>query len=134
MFFLVPRCLFCFVLRSYCCCGSQSLDARKHCVMHTNNLGIFLILNAEGLQVLARHRSSIWGCTFNEALSHLYDDFRSWCRSKSIKCSHRKWHERQLHLETAQGEKTLGWLNAKAFNARVILAWLSVPSQQVCPK
>ena len=98
---------------------------RKHCAMHTNNLGIYLILNCEGLQVLAKHRSTMWLCTFNEALGHLYDDFRTWCRSNHIQCSHRKWSEKQLHLVTAKGEKTFGWLNAKTFNARVILAWLS---------
>lgn len=105
-------------------CGCVNLF-RKHCSMHTNNLGIFLIINCEGLVVLAEHKSGVWGCTFDEALGHLYADFREWCSSKSIRCSHRRWYAKHLHLMTSTGEKSFGWLNSKAYNARVILAWLA---------
>ena len=105
-------------------CGCVNLF-RKHCSMHTNNLGIFLIINCEGLVVLAEHKSGVWGCTSDEALGHLYADFREWCSSKSIRCSHRRWYAKHLHLMTSTGEKSFGWLNSKAYNARVILAWLA---------
>ena len=96
--------------------------------MHTCNLGLFTILNAEGLVMLAEHRATVWHCTFDEALRHLYQDFRSWTHMNRASCSHRLWRAKHLHIENHDGVSTFPWLNAKAYNARVILAWLAATS------
>ena len=96
--------------------------------MHSNQLGIYLALNAEGLLILAEHRAVTWGCTLDQALSHLYDDFRHWCSSNSITCSHRRWSKSKLHMET-EYQKVMApsypWIKAKAMNSRLILGWLA---------
>ena len=100
---------------------------RRHCTMHTLNLGIYLTVNAEGLLMLAALRVSQYQyCNLDEALSHLYDDFRDWCTANRTTCSQRRWCSKQLHLES-DGVHTFPWLHSKAFNARVILGWLADP-------
>lgn len=105
-----------------------SRQPRKHCSMHTCNLGSFTILNAEGLIMLAEHRATVWHCTFDEALRHLDPDFRSWTHMNRASCSHRLWGAKHLHMENNDGARTFPWLNAKAYNARVILAGLAATS------
>lgn len=102
----------------------------KHCSMHTCNLGSFTILNAEGLIMLAEHRATVWHCTFDEALRHLDPDFRSWTHMNRASCSHRLWGAKHLHMENNDGARTFPWLNAKAYNARVILAGLAAGLSQ----
>ena len=97
---------------------------RRHCTMHTLNLGIYLTVNAEGLLMLAALRVSQYHCNLDEALSHLYDDFRDWCIANRTTCSQRRWCSKQLHFES-DGVRTFPWLHSKAFNARVILGWLA---------
>ena len=99
---------------------------RRHCTMHTLNLGIYLTVNAEGLLMLAALRVSQYHCNLDEALSHLYDDFRDWRTANRTTCSQRRWCSKQLHLES-DGVRTFPWLHSKAFNARVILGWLADP-------
>ena len=78
--------------------------------------------------MLAEHRATVWHCTFDEALRHLYQDFRSWTHMNRASCSHRLWRAKHLHIENHDGVSTFPWLNAKAYNARVILAWLAATS------
>ena len=94
--------------------------------MHTLNLGLYHVINAEGLIMLAEHRAQQWHCTFSESLKHLYHDFRTWTNASHISCSHREWKINHLHMENSDHVKTFPWLNSKAYNARVILGWLSV--------
>ena len=106
---------------------------RKHCAMHTNNLGLYAVLNAEGLIMLAQHRVAQWNCSLKEALGHLYQDFRSWTQANKISCSHRRWRWHHLHTENyVDGLPTFPFLAAKAYNARVILGWIAVPQLRIC--
>ena len=105
--------------------------------MHACNLGIYHIINCEGLVMLGEFRSKVWGCTLGEALLHLWDDFRDWCAKQKISCSHRRWSLKHLHLKDQYGTKQFGHLVSKAYNARVILGWLadsrfSVKNESVC--
>ena len=104
---------------------------RKHCAMHTNNLGLYAVLNAEGLIMLAQHRVAQWHCSLEEAMGHLYEDFRSWTHANKISCSHRRWRWHQLHSANMEGVPTFPFLVAKAYNARVILGWISVPYLEI---
>ena len=99
-----------------------SRQPRKHCSMHTCNLGSFTILNAEGLIMLAEHRATVWHCTFDEALRHLDPDFRSWTHMNRASCSHRLWGANHLHMENNDGARTFPWLNAKP--TTLVLYWL----------
>lgn len=94
---------------------------RRWCSMHACNLGIFLVVIAEGILLLARnlyHQLSL-----EESLQVTYLKFKSWLSTKGISCSQRRWTLRSLHMT---GEvPNYPWLKAKAFNARVILGWLA---------
>lgn len=80
--------------------------------------------------MLAEHRATVWHCTFDEALRHLDPDFRSWTHMNRASCSHRLWGAKHLHMENNDGARTFPWLNAKAYNARVILAGLAAGLSQ----
>ena len=108
------------------CVAIPSTNKRKFCVMHSNNLGLYAVINAEGLIMLAEFRVAQWTCTLEEAMGHLYNDFRSWTQANKVSCSHRRWKWAHLHTENSDGVKTYPSLTAKAYNARVILAWLAV--------
>lgn len=95
--------------------------------MHTNNLGIYMILNAEGLIILAQYLEGTWRCTFAEALRHLYRDFKVWCVDNGVKCSQRLFRPFHLHMNGFKGVETYPWLISKALNARVILAFVADP-------
>lgn len=90
--------------------------------MHSLNLGIYLIIIAEGILMLARHRPHI---PLEESIRVDYSRFRNWCSQTGVSCSQRCWTPKVLHL-TGQAEN-YPWLKAKAYNARVILAWLAAP-------
>lgn len=97
---------------------------RKHCSMHICNLGLYMVLNAEGLAILGEHRASRWGCSFKEAQDSIFSDFKQFCLSNKIRCSQRRW---KIHFTSAKGIPDYILLVAKAFNARVILAFLAEP-------
>lgn len=92
--------------------------------MHTNNLGIYLIINAEALLMLAEHRRATWGCELHEALKHVFIDFKGWCARTHVACSQRRWTTWQLHLKEGDAD-AYPWLISKAFNARVMLAFFA---------
>ena len=98
------------------------LDPRKHCSMHICNLGLYHVRNAEALTILAEHRASKWGCTYQEALEHLYHDFRKFCLMNKITCSQRRF---KIHTVSAKGIPEYIIMITKAFNARVILAYVA---------
>jgi hypothetical protein len=92
--------------------------------MHSNNLGLYLVANGEGLHILAEHKCASWGCTWDESLHFLYDEFRNWCARNRVTTSQRRWTSHHLHTQTKDGPCFV-WLQAKAFNSRLILAWLA---------
>lgn len=91
--------------------------------MHSLNLGVFLIVTAEGILALARASP----LPLNAALKDTYRSFQAFIRRNKIPCSQKAWTQRSLHL-TGEVEN-YPWLKAKAYNSRVILAWLAVPCQ-----
>ena len=89
--------------------------------MHSLNLGVYLVCIAEGILALAR--ASPLG--LKEALKETFRSFQAFLRRNKIPCSQRAWSERSLHLT---GEvANYPFLKAKAYNSRVILAWLAAP-------
>lgn len=99
-------------------------STRKFCLMHSNHLGIYHIVNAEGLLILAENKQRRWACSLEEALRHCFCDFRHWCSRNKIRCSHRRWSVKKLNITDAKGLPSFG----KAFNSRIILAFLADPS------
>lgn len=92
--------------------------------MHTNQLGLYHIANAEGLLMLATNMEKRWGCSLEDALAHLYNDFKFWCQQKKITCSQRRWSVKKLNLMDSSGPQ-FPTLVTKAYNARIILAFLA---------
>lgn len=101
---------------------------RRFCLMHSNHLGIYHICNAEGLLILATNKQRRWNCSFDDALQHCFCDFKHWCKRNKICCSQRRWSEKKLNLTDPKGFPSFPSLDGKAFNSRVILAWLADPS------
>ena len=95
--------------------------------MHSLNLGLFLVVVAEGILALARSSQ----LPLKAALKETFLSFQAFIRRNKIPCSQRAWTERALHLS---GEvANYPWLKCKAYNSRVILAWLAVPKLQFTP-
>ena len=92
--------------------------------MHVNQLGLYHILNAEGLLMLAETKQLQWGCHLEDSLGHLFEDFKYWCRQKKIVCSQRRWLVKNFHLMELDGPN-YPKLETKAYNARVILAFVA---------
>ena len=105
-----------------------SAQTRRFCLMHSNHLGIYHIVNAEGLLILAENKQRRWACSLEEALRHCFCDFRHWCSRNKIRCSHRRWSVKKLNITDAKGLPSFPSLDGKAFNSRVILAFLADPS------
>ena len=110
------------IIYAYIFLCTYMLDVRKHCSMHICNLGLFMVLNAEGMTILGEHRAWRWGCTFQEAQDSIFGDFKQFCVANKIRCSQRRW---KIHTVSSKGVPEYIFLVAKAFNARVILAFLS---------
>ena len=102
----------------------RSSHLRRWCAMHTNQLGLYNILNAEGLLILGTNMVGRWQCDLEDALGHLFQDFKYFCHQNKISCSQRKWSVKKLHLTTAE-RPSFPHLDTKAYNARVILAFLA---------
>ena len=87
--------------------------------MHVSNLGIWQTLVAEGILHLSEyddeHASSLETRFRRQFLS-----FRSWCRAQGISCSQRVFTATNMHLH-----EHYVWLNAKAFNCRILVGWLA---------
>ena len=87
--------------------------------MHSLNLGIYTVVLAEGLLALARSSEK----ELSAALKECYLMFKTWLRDNKLQCSQRLWSKRSLHLES--DPPNYPWLKVKAFNGRIVLAWLS---------
>lgn len=101
--------------------------------MHSHGLGIYTVVNAEGLLTLAKHMMHNDQCEIDEALKRLYQEFKTWCKSHHISSTQRRWTKKNLHTETRDGVQEFPTFKAKAFNARIILAWLADPRPIVKP-
>lgn len=77
--------------------------------------------------MLATNKEKRWNCSFVEALGHCYSDFKHWCSQNKISCSQRKWSVKKLNLTDVNGAANYPSLDAKAFNGRIILAFLADP-------
>lgn len=89
--------------------------------MHSLNLGLYLIIIAEGILMLARNRPNL---ELAQSMKIDFMTFRSWCSENRVSCSQRCWTPKALHMTGKQ--ENYPWLKAKAYNARVILGWLAV--------
>ena len=88
--------------------------------MHTLNLGVLQTLVAECILYLCEN-DVYQGDDIDERLQNAYNSFRAWCRSHKIGCSQRLFRSATLHLVPDD----YPWIGAKAFNCRVLMAWLA---------
>ena len=100
--------------------------------MHTMQLGIYLMVNAEGLLTLAEMRVKCGeAASWEAALKSLFYDFKRWCSANRIRCSQRIRNVRSFHCGDNLSHPTdYPWINCKAFNSRCLLAWLADASSQ----
>lgn len=118
------------------CCPSQPVPLvcvtgfhmllLKWCSMHVNNLGIVQRLLASVMLELVER--GVWGAPGlgQDALLKLcYDDFRRWANASKIRHSQRVFTAKALHMTTRAGRPDYCYLNNKAYNGRVVLAFLS---------
>ena len=94
--------------------------------MHSHGLGIFHVVNAEGMLILTKHTMYMDSCGMDVALRQLYHDFKAWCKLNKLHCTQRRWTPKQLHCFTKDGVRDFPSFKTKAFNSRIILTWLSV--------
>ena len=110
---------------------------RRWCAMHTLNLGIYPVALAEGLLVL----TECWITksldaernaedALDQGLKEMFVRFKMWTRANRITCSMRQWKRATLHIKECDNT-VFPWMLVKAFNARVVLAWLSVPRMHI---
>ena len=104
---------------------------RRHCVMHVLNLGLLHVILAEGLLLLAEDLQLRSGCCLEMALDDLFNQFKTWCSSHKIQTSQRRWKTKNLHLHDAKGVPQFPLMLTKAFNGRVILAFLADSSNNL---
>ena len=89
--------------------------------MHCLNLGVMQTLACEGLLHCMSCFAQSPGDDAAACLRHQFVAFKMWCRSHKIACSTRTFTPAQLHMK----DDEFPWLGTKAYNTRVILAWLA---------
>ena len=100
--------------------------------MHSNNLGLYQVVDAEGILFLAELESRVSGVTLEQGLKLAYDSFRRWASSNRVYCSTRPWKHSHFHLGPDLRHPTQHpWLNLKAYNGRCVLAWLAVARMHI---
>ena len=90
--------------------------------MHILNLGVMQTTAAEGLLWLTEH-SVHGGVDVADKLRRSYGAFKEWLKTSGLACSQRCFTPANLHLNNPD----YPFLSAKAFNCRVVLAWLADP-------
>ena len=93
--------------------------------MHVLNLGLLHVILAEGLLLLAEDLQLRHGSLLENALDDLFNQFKVWCSAHKIQSSQRRWKIKNLHLHDAKGVLQCPLMLTKAFNGRVILAFLA---------
>ena len=97
--------------------------------MHILNLGLLQNVTAEGILWLVEHKVH-GGTTLDDGLRLAYNAFQVFLRRNRISCSQRRFTRANMHLSDATPD--FPYLSAKAFNCRVILAWLDDPWPSSC--
>ena len=93
--------------------------------MHILNLGVLQNVCAEGILLMMEH-AVFGGLEIEEKLRLIYNDFGSYCKLQGISCSQRRFTAANLHYPVNNKPATdFPFLSAKAFNCRVVLAWLA---------
>ena len=92
----------------------------RYCSMHVCNLGLFQSLVAEGL-LWACYNGGFEGDNLDAQLKAAYVSFKAWMTRTGAYCSGRLFTAKRLHVSSID----YAWLNYKAFNCRVALAWLA---------
>ena len=96
---------------------------RKWCQMHTCHLGLYQVVVAEALILLQEMELRAGRVNARDrAFQALFERFRYWCRTNHVACSQRRWTEKSFHTDL-DAPLEYPWVNCKAFNGRVILAW-----------
>eukprot|EP00439_Symbiodinium_sp_Y106_P051170 s5247_g6.t2 len=97
--------------------------------MHVCNLGLVHTASGGALEVLLRE-GHFGPCNGHDSMKPLlecaYSEFMQWRRANKIPCSQKSFALRHL-LKKAHGY----YLTTKAYNARVVMQWLSAKLQEV---
>lgn len=95
--------------------------------MHILNLGILQNVCAEGILWLMEHNVFCDGITAAaDKLRLVFNEFKRYCKIHGISCSQRTFTPANLHYATGADKQTdYPFLSAKAYNCRVVLAWLA---------
>ena len=89
--------------------------------MHILNLGVLQTLCADAIIYLCEN--FIYGMgTLDEQLRHAFKAFKVWCFANRLGCTQRVFTCRSLHVSSGADYP---FLSAKAFNCRIILAWVA---------
>ena len=90
--------------------------------MHILNLGVMQTTAAEGILWLTDHCVH-GGADIAKQLRRAHCAFKAWLQRNSVGCSQRCFTQASLHLNVPD----FPFLSAKAYNCRVVLAWLADP-------
>ena len=96
---------------------------RRMCSMHTLNLGIMQNLAAEGILCLTDHNVYSSSECMKQQLHACFNQFKQWCSRSGISTSQRRFTPASLHLNVKPPDYP--FLGAKAYNCRVVTAWLA---------
>ena len=98
----------------------KTCKSRRGCSMHILNLGVMQTTAAEGILWLSDH-SVHGGENLADRLRLSHCSFKKWLKLSHIGCSQRCFTPSSLHLNVPD----FPFLAAKAYNCRVVIAWLA---------
>ena len=95
----------------------------RFCSMHVLALGIYQTLAAEVLLWMSEHKvfCDRPQAGLDEHLRYAFHNFKEWQTREHVTCSGRVFTSKRLHVSPGD----FPWLGYKAFNCRVVLAWLA---------
>ena len=103
------------------------LHSRRGCTMHVLNLGIWQTCVAEGILHLCEETFPQAVRSLPEQLRWAFRCFKDWLQLNKLSCSQRLFTVTNMHISSTD----FAWLNAKAFNCRILVAWLAVQRMQL---
>ena len=96
--------------------------------MHVLNLGVWQSCVADGILHLCEgtfgHRVDV---SLPEQLRWAFRSFKDWLKLNRLSCSQRVFTVSNMHINATE----YPFLNAKAFNCRILVAWLAVHRMQI---
>ena len=96
----------------------------RFCAMHALALGVYQSLAADTLLWMCHHNAFDTGSTdLDVQLQHAFEAFKIWMKRSGVYCSGRQFTSKRLHV----CETDYPWLAYKAFNCRVVIAFLADP-------